>query len=117
MSRCTRQQAAHTRLRVDMVNCAKLMMQCCSVVGAGEKIIMVMAVYSRLGRLLATRDIALGNLRAELLVRYNLDIDIPSLEALAREERLQQPNIELVAAIAAILEVRLDDLLDARCAG
>jgi len=75
---------------------------------------MVMAVYSRLGRLLAARDMALDNLRAELLVRYNLDIDIPSLEALARKERLQQPNIELVAAIAAILEVRLDDLLDAR---
>ena len=30
---------------------------------------MVMAVYSRLGRLLAARDMALDNLRAELLVR------------------------------------------------
>ncbi len=75
---------------------------------------MVMAVYSRLGRLLAARDTGLDNLRAELLARYGLDMDISSLEALAREGRLQQPNIELVAAIAAILEVRLDDLLDAR---
>ncbi len=75
---------------------------------------MVMAVYSQLGRLLAARDVALDSLRAELLARYSLDIDIHSLETLAREGRLQQPNIELVAAIAAILEVRLDDLLDAR---
>jgi len=75
---------------------------------------MAIAVYSRVGRVLEAHEMSLEDLQSQLASRYDVRIDARSLEELIQDGRVQRPDIEIFEAIAAILRVRLDDLLDAR---
>ncbi len=75
---------------------------------------MAIAVYSRVGRMLDERAISLTDLREELAARYDLHVDARSLDELVRRDPLRRPDIALLEAIAAILRMSVDDLLDVR---
>jgi len=75
---------------------------------------MALAVYSRVGSVLRARGASLDDVRALIASRYGLAIDARSLTDLARDGRLQRPDIEMLKAVASILKVRVDDLLDVR---
>jgi len=75
---------------------------------------MALVVYSRLGTVLQQRGMPLQDLRSRLTPLLDAPIDPGSLVALARDERMQRPDIELLAAIARTLESPVDELLDVR---
>lgn len=75
---------------------------------------MALVVYSRLGTVLQQRGMPLQDLRSHLASLLDSPIDPGSLVALARDERMQRPDIELLAAIALTLESPVDELLDVR---
>ncbi len=75
---------------------------------------MALAVYSRVGSMLRATGADLDDVRALIASRYGLAIDARSLADLARDGRLLRPDIEMLKAVASILDVRVDDLLDVR---
>ena len=75
---------------------------------------MALAVYSRVGSMLQAAGVDLAALRDEIAARYGLTIDLRALAALAQDGRVQRPDIEVLEAVALILRVRVDDLLDVR---
>jgi len=75
---------------------------------------MSLAVYSRVGSVLQEAGLDLEDLRDHIAVRYGLAVDNQVLAALARNGRVQRPDIEILEAVALTLEVRVDDLLDVR---
>ncbi|MCA1599277.1 MAG: hypothetical protein LC769_09730 [Chloroflexi bacterium] len=75
---------------------------------------MSLAVYSRVGSVLQEAGLGLEDLRDHIAVRYGLAVDNQVLAALARDGRVQRPDIEILEAVALTLEVRVDDLLDVR---
>ena len=75
---------------------------------------MALAVYSRVGSMLQAAGVDLAALRDEIAARYALTIDLRTLAALAQDGRVQRPDIEVLEAVALILGVRVDDLLDVR---
>lgn len=77
-------------------------------------IAMAIAVYSRVGSVLRASGVGLDDLRARIASRYGLVIDARALAALAHDGRLQRPDIEILEAIARVLGVPLDDLLEVR---
>ena len=81
---------------------------------AREMVVMALAVYSRVGSMLQAAGVDLAALREEIAARYGLTIDLRTLAALAQDGRVQRPDIEVLEAVALILGVRVDDLLDVR---
>jgi transcriptional regulator with XRE-family HTH domain len=81
---------------------------------ARERVVMALAVYSRVGSMLQAAGVDLEALRDEIAARYGLTIDLRALAALAQDGRVQRPDIEVLEAVALILGVRVDDLLDVR---
>jgi transcriptional regulator with XRE-family HTH domain len=79
-----------------------------------ETVEMALTVYSRVGSLLQVAGVDLERLRDEIAARYGLTIDLHTLAALAQDGRVQRPDIEVLEAVALILQVRVDDLLDVR---
>ena len=77
-------------------------------------VVMALAVYSRVGSMLQAAGVDLAALRDEIAARYALTIDLRTLAALAQDGRVQRPDIEVLEAVALILRVRVDDLLDVR---
>ncbi len=75
---------------------------------------MSLAAYSRVGSVLQEAGLGLEDLRDHIAVRYGLAVDNQVLAALARNGRVQRPDIEILEAVALTLEVRVDDLLDVR---
>ncbi len=75
---------------------------------------MSLAVYSRVGSQLQAAGVNLEELRGQIAARYGLDIDNRTLAALARDGRVQRPDIEVLEAVALTLDMRVDDLLDVR---
>ncbi len=75
---------------------------------------MSLAVYSRVGSVLQEAGLGLEDLRDHIAVRYGLAVDNQALAALARNGRVQRPDIEILEAVALTLELRVDDLLDVR---
>jgi transcriptional regulator with XRE-family HTH domain len=73
---------------------------------------MSLAVYSRVGSVLQEAGLGLEDLRDHIAVRYGLAVDNQALAALARNGRVQRPDIEILEAVALTLELRVDDLLD-----
>ena len=73
---------------------------------------MLLAVYSRVGSVLQEAGLGLEDLRDHIAVRYGLAVDNQALAALARNGRVQRPDIEILEAVALTLELRVDDLLD-----
>ena len=71
---------------------------------------MGVTVYSRLGDALRTRNLTVDDLQCQIAARFDLAVSTWTLDRLARDERVRRPNIEIVA-VAAVLGVRLDDLL------
>jgi len=69
-------------------------------------------VYSRLGDLLRVRNLTVRDLQQKIVARFGLALDTRSLDRLARDERVRRPNMELVVAAAAVLDVGLDDVFD-----
>ena len=53
-------------------------------------------------------------MRDEIGARYGVTIDLRTLAALAQDGRMQRPDIEVLEAVALILRVWVDDLLDVR---
>jgi transcriptional regulator with XRE-family HTH domain len=78
---------------------------------------MALAVYSRVGSMLQAAGVDLEHLRDLIAARYGLTIDLRTLAALAQDGRVQRPDIEVLEAVALILQVRVDDLLDVRAIG
>jgi transcriptional regulator with XRE-family HTH domain len=64
--------------------------------------------------MLHAAGVDLEALRDEIAARYGLTIDLRTLAALAQDGRVQRPDIEVLEAVALILGVRVDDLLDVR---
>jgi transcriptional regulator with XRE-family HTH domain len=81
---------------------------------ARERVVMAPAVYSRVGSMLQAAGVDLAALRDEIAARYGLTIDLRTLAALAQDGRVQWPDIEVLEAVALILRVWVDDLLDVR---
>jgi transcriptional regulator with XRE-family HTH domain len=81
---------------------------------AREMVVMALAVYSRVGSTLQAAGVDLEALRAEIAARYGLTVDLRTLAALAQDGRVQRPDIEVLEAVALILRVRVDALLDVR---
>lgn len=75
---------------------------------------MALAVYSRVGSMLQAAGMDLEALSGLIATRYGLDVDGGALLALAEDGRVQWPNIEMLEAVALILHVSVDDLLDVR---
>jgi hypothetical protein len=73
---------------------------------------MSVAVYSRLGELLAARNLTVAELSDQIASRYGLVVDPESLRAWVRDTPVQQADLELAGATAAILDVSLADLFD-----
>jgi len=63
---------------------------------------------------LQAAGLGLEDLRDHIAVRYGLAVDNQVLAALARDGRVQRPDIEILEAVALTLEVSVDDLLDVR---
>jgi len=65
-------------------------------------------VYSRLGDALRALNLTADDLQSRIAARFDLAVSTRTLDRLARDERVRRPNIEIVAAV---LGVRLDDVL------
>lgn len=78
---------------------------------------MALAVYSRVGSMLQAAGVDPEHLRDQIAARYGLRIDRRTLSALTEDGRVQRPDIEVLEAVALILQVRVDDLLDVRAQG
>jgi len=75
---------------------------------------MALAVYSRVGSMLQAAGMDLDALSGLIATRYGQAVDRRALLALAEDGRVQWPNIEVLEAVALILHVPVDDLLDVR---
>jgi len=64
---------------------------------------MSVMVYSRLGDLLRVRNMTVGD-------RFGLKVNTRTLDRLTHADRVRRPDLELVGAAAAILDVGLDDV-------
>jgi hypothetical protein len=71
---------------------------------------MSVAVYPRLGELLRVSNLTMEGLGREFEQRFGLSVDLPTLHRLTQAEPIRQADLELVAAVAAILGVALGDL-------
>lgn len=78
---------------------------------------MAVAVFSRVGARLKFAHMDLDALRLELARRYSMQVDPRALAALAADERIQRPDVEVLVAIAGVLAVPVDALLDVHAAG
>ena len=67
-------------------------------------------VYSRLGDLLRARQLTVDDLQRQIAARFGLAVDARTLDRLARDERVRRPDVEIAAAAATVLDVRLDDI-------
>lgn len=77
---------------------------------------MALAVYSRIGSMLHAAGVNLEDLPDLIAARYGLTVDRRALAALAQDGPVRRPDIELLEAVALILQVRVDDLLDVHAA-
>jgi hypothetical protein len=73
---------------------------------------MSVAVYSRLGELLKARNLTVAELGDRITSRYGLVVDAESLRAWVRDAPVQQADLELAGAAAAVLDLSLADLFD-----
>jgi len=71
---------------------------------------MSVMVYSRLGDVLRTRNLTVGDLQRQIAARFDFTVDARTLDRLARDERVRRPDMEIAAAAAAALDARLDDI-------
>jgi transcriptional regulator with XRE-family HTH domain len=71
---------------------------------------MSVMVYSRLGDLLRTRNLTVGDLQRQIAARFGWAVDTRTLDRLARAERVRRPDLELAAAAAEALDVSLNDV-------
>jgi len=71
---------------------------------------MSVMVYSRLGDVLRTRNLTVGDLQRQIAARFDFAVDARTLDRLARDERVRRPDMEIAAAAAAALDARLDDI-------
>jgi len=78
---------------------------------------MAVTVFSRVGARLKFAHMDLDALRLELARRYSMHADPRALAALAADERIQRPDVEVLVAIADVLAVPVDALLDVRAVG
>jgi hypothetical protein len=73
---------------------------------------MSVAVYPRLGELLRARSLTVAELGRQIGLRFGLDVDSASLQAWAHDPRVQQADLELAGAAAAVLDVSIADLFE-----
>lgn len=71
---------------------------------------MSVAVYSRLGDLLRNRNLSVGDLQQQIAMRFELAVDVRTLNRLAHTGRVRRPDLDVAAAVADILGVGLDDI-------
>lgn len=67
-------------------------------------------VYSRLGDLLRARNLTVDDLQRQIAARFGLAVDARTLDRLARDERVRQPDVEIAAAAATVLGATLNDI-------
>lgn len=72
---------------------------------------MSVMVYSRLGDVLRARNLSVDDLQRQISAHFDLAMDMWTLDRLTRGERVRQSDMETATAAAAILDVRLDDIL------
>jgi len=78
---------------------------------------MELAVYSRVGSMLQAAGMDLDEVRVLVAARYGVTLDRAALVALTQDGRVQRPDIEVLEAVAMILQVPVDDLLQVRALG
>lgn len=78
---------------------------------------MAVAVFSRVGARLKSAQMDLDALRLELARRYSVHVDPRALATLAADKRIRRPDLDVLVAIAGVLAVPVDALLDVRAAG
>jgi hypothetical protein len=71
---------------------------------------MTVAVYPRLGPLLAERRLTVAELARQLRERFGLEVNLKTLYRLAQDAPVQRADLEIAGATAALLGVGLDDL-------
>lgn len=82
-----------------------------------ERKSMALAVYSRVGSMLQAAGMDLDEVRVLVAARYGVTLDRAALVALTQDGRVQRPDIEVLEAVAMILRVPVDDLLQVRALG
>lgn len=78
---------------------------------------MALAVYSRVGSMLQAAGMDLDEVRMLVAARYGVTLDRAALAALAQDGRVQRLDIEVLEAVAMILQAPVDDLLQVRALG
>ncbi|HZQ98069.1 MAG TPA: helix-turn-helix transcriptional regulator [Chloroflexota bacterium] len=73
---------------------------------------MVVAVYPRLGELLQERKLTVAELQRQIESRYALPVDRKTLYRLTYHEPVRRAELDVAAAVAAVLNVGLDDLFE-----
>lgn len=88
--------------------------QPCTISGIGREGVgtMGVAVYPRLGELLRTKNLTMDALEWQIAARYGLMVDPLSLYRLMQGETIQQADLDVAGAAAAVLGVELGDLFD-----
>lgn len=72
---------------------------------------MGVVVYSRLGDVLRARNLSVDDLQRHIAAHFDLATDTRTIDRLTRGERVHWPDMETAAAVAAALDVGLDDIL------
>jgi hypothetical protein len=72
------------------------------------------AVYPRLSELLRAKDLTVAELGRQIEQRFGLSVDPKTLYRLTHVDAVQQSDLEIAGAVAAVLEIDLGDLFDVR---
>jgi hypothetical protein len=73
---------------------------------------MSVAVYPRLSELLRSNNLTVAELERRIERQFGLSVDPKTLYRLASAEPVQRADLEIAGAVAAVLDVGLDDLFD-----
>jgi DNA-binding Xre family transcriptional regulator len=73
---------------------------------------MAITVYPRLGELLRERKMSVAELARQIEARWGRSVDPKTLYRLTADEPIKRVDIDIVFEIAAVLELRLEELFD-----
>ncbi len=78
---------------------------------------MRIAVYPRLGDVLDAKNVTVPELKRRIEERFDLSVDLETLYSLSLDdEPIRHVDIRVAEAVAAVLDVPLDDLFACRMA-
>jgi len=71
---------------------------------------MSITVYPRLSQLLRSKNLSVAELERQIEQRFGLSVNVKTLYRFTSPEPVQRADLEIAGAVAAVLEVSLDDL-------